>query len=269
MRAAVLVVGVMVLGACTEAGEVSGEGGEMASALYGTTDDRGDPVCYPKGSVERAVMTRVGYLVPSDGTLPCSLVIVSQTSTDAAQYALSVARCRPKPGVSVTAWFGEAMVSCDTKAISDPWGYPVAFVAALEGGDAMPALYKLPGTAWGWSGLSLHPSSSVAPGTPLVVPQYDAVPGGRRVVVATHHDGGCVAGVTLGGVFGHSCDTSGANGAPEMPQGAPILAVGPSGAYDIVGLHVGQAGGGNVGVNLGGLAPLLALVPHESAAPLD
>lgn len=261
MRHVILAMGFVFLGACAENNE--GESSDTSSALYGATDDRVDPVCAAKGSVESALGQRVGVLVPDDGTTPCSLVIVSQTSTDAAQYALSVARCKPRPGVTVTAWFGKTAPSCGSRLVSTGEGYPVAFVAQLEAGDNLPALYKLPGTAWKWSGLTLNATPTVPVGAPLVVGQVDG--DDPRVLVASS----CTAGITLGGAFTHFCDTSVANGAPEIPQGAPILTLAPSGGYDLVGVHVGQAGGQNAGVNLAGLAPLLALVPQENATPLD
>lgn len=261
----VLVVASTGCAACpTDAqGEAVKESG--GSIIVGPTDDRADPVCFPKGSVERAMYSRVATLEPDDGTEPCSGFLVGNPSQPATMYLLSVGRCRPRPNVAVVVWFGSGRAMCNTKAVNigNPYLLGPMLGSVATGGplDDAPALFTLDSDAWGWSGLSIHSSVTVPTNTPLVLPQgmHDAE--GRKIVVVSHHQGTeCRSGTSSASVFSHTCDT-GANVKPDEAQGAPILAPDVGGGYNIIGMAAGPTGGINGGYTLTALAPLLAMVP--------
>ncbi len=132
------------------------------------------------------------------------------------------------------------------------------------GSDDLPALVRLEPDAWTYSGLDVAPAAATPPppGAPLLLPQY-AVGGLDRQALVTSHAQGpeCRAGLALGGVFQHTCDTSLATSGPEIAQGAPVFALRPDGGYSVVGMHAGPVGGVNTALPVAAFAALLALAP--------
>lgn len=239
-----------------------------AGVIFGA-DDKTDPVCFPKGSIEKALVARVAILEPDDGTMPCTGFLVGNAGQPSTQYLLSVGRCRPRPNVAVVAWFGSGRAVCGAKAVNV--GYPFLvgpMVASVATGGPLndaPALFTLDSDAWPWSGLSVHESApTIGQGTTLVLPQSLHDADGRRLVVASHAQSAteCRAGLGGGGVFSHNCDTGAATSGAHESQGAPILIPSGSTGWAIAGMNAGPNGATNAGYNLTALAPLLALVPY-------